>query len=384
MKKHSFFKIIIILVIPFMMVCNLYSFTDQTTTERVIRENKKFVNFINVCITNFVSDKNKEFLSAYNKHFNGEIAFLQSDYRRSFKKIYSSQKELVKLYEYILKEYYLENSKNILDSLAPRVIRSKNARARLYLTLGYRDRTVSWTHYTVGDASNPRLYSYKLYKFEEAIKMARRAKRYAFLALYESLDDETRRQIYNNLCKKDAESGKLFYTRFIDKDEKNIIQEIDKDYESHDSGKKLTKKNELKETFFEKKVEKRVRFRNEKRLANFLLNGDFDQSEDILRKYIDDFNFKIIDSTFDVLSVNAKKSGSKEADFVGFKLHLLDNYIRLSKSSVLESFHDKVKVDDGRENVEQALEDDKKEIKKEEKKENDKKSNLDVKKDKLD
>jgi len=364
MKKHSFFKIIIILVIPFMMVCNLYSFTDQTTTERVIRENKKFVNFINVCITNFVSDKNKEFLSAYNKHFNGEIAFLQSDYRRSFKKIYSSQKELVKLYEYILKEYYLENSKNILDSLAPRVIRSKNARARLYLTLGYRDRTVSWTHYTVGDASNPRLYSYKLYKFEEAIKMARRAKRYAFLALYESLDDETRRQIYNNLCKKDAESGKLFYTRFIDKDEKNIIQEIDKDYESHDSG--------------------RVRFRNEKRLANFLLNGDFDQSEDILRKYIDDFNFKIIDSTFDVLSVNAKKSGSKEADFVGFKLHLLDNYIRLSKSSVLESFHDKVKVDDGRENVEQALEDDKKEIKKEEKKENDKKSNLDVKKDKLD
>ena len=360
MKFSVFIKVLFALLMPFLMTGNLYSFSDQTTTERVLRENKKFVNFIDMCVTNFSQDKEKLFLAAYNLHFNGEIAFLQSDYKRSYKKVYSSQGELLKLYEYMLKNIYLEDSKNILDSLAPRVIRSKNSRARLYLTLGYRDRTVSSTHFIVGEATNLKLYSYKLYKYEEGIKMARRAKRYGFLALYESLGKDVRKRIYNDLCKKEAETGKLFFRRFIDKSEKQVIEELAVDFDSQSAPQTFKKDGVVQTTVFEKKVEKRVRFRNEKRLANFLLNGDFDQSEDILRKYIDDFNFKIINSTLDVLNSDAKKSGSKEADFLSFKLHLLDNYKRLSKSSILDSFHNQVKVEDGSEKVIEAIESDNK------------------------
>ena len=195
----------VITLIPVMT----FAFSDQTTTERIIKENKEFVEFINICLSNFARTKSEDFLKAYEKHFNKKTTFLQSDYRRAYKRVYSSQEDLIGLYEFTIRDLYLANSKDFLDRLAPSIIRSKNARARLYLTLGYRDRTISWTHYTIGEASNPRLFSYKIFKYEEGIKMARRAKRYGFLALFESQKDEVKRRIYMHLLKKEKEKGNV-------------------------------------------------------------------------------------------------------------------------------------------------------------------------------
>ncbi len=208
----------------------VFSWSDQTTTERILRENKYFISFIDLCISNFVRDKENDFFKIYEKHFNADVAYLQSDYKRAFKRIYSSQKLMVKLYEEVLANFYLEDSKKILDDFAPGIIRSKNARARLYLTLGYRDRTISWNFYMVGNASNPKLYSYKLYKYEEGIKMARRAKRYGFLALFESQAPKMKMKIFNRLLKSEKEKGNKFFNRFLDKNEKDYIDEMNKTY----------------------------------------------------------------------------------------------------------------------------------------------------------
>lgn len=343
-KVIGIFLCILVIYLP------AYPFTDQTTTERILKENRHFINFVNVCITNFAEDKKEDFMKVYERHFNADVAYLQSDYRRAFKRIYSSQGEMVKLYKNILKNKYLEDSKNILDKIAPMIIRSRNSKARLYLTLGYRDRTISWTHYTIGEASNPKFLSSKLSKFEEAIKMTRRAKRYGFLALFQSQNFEMKRKIYNQLIKNEKDAGNLFYNRFLDKTGDTFIEELGKYYQEYDKAPKERGETDPEAKgvgAFEKQLEKRVRFKKEKMVAEYLMNIEFDKAEDIIRKYITDFNYKIILATFDTLTLQNKelKQSEELIDYSQYKIHLLDNYLRLSKESVLDSLMDKVKVE---------------------------------------
>ena len=354
-----------LMAVAFMLVASsVFPFSDQTTTERILKENKRFVEFVNVSISNFADDKQEDLKKVYGKHFNADVAYLQSDYRRAYKRVYSSQGDMEKLYRDLVKNYYLEDSKQILDRLAPGIIRSKNPRARLYLTLGYRDRTVCWVHYTVGDSSNPKLYSYKLYKYVDAIKMARRAKRYAFLALFESQTMEIKKKIYNQLCKTERDMNNRYMARFVDLKDQDYINEIDKNYDSFrkdeqarrqgqegmDSG-KYSAEGYSGQTY-ESRVESRVRFRSETKTARYLVNGDFDMAEDIMRDYIDDFNFKLIVATFDVLGSAGGESGETDkhrlgkADYDRFKLHLADNYSRFSKKSALDGILDVVTVED--------------------------------------
>jgi hypothetical protein len=358
------------LVVSFFFLSSLgvFASTDQTTTERILRENKRFVEFVNICITNFADNRKEDFRKAYVKHFNADIAYLQSDYKRAFRQVYASQGEMEKLYRDMVKDFYLEDSKSILDKLAPGIIRSKNTQARLYLTLGYRDRTVGWTYYTVADASNPKLYSYKLYKYVDAIQMSRRAKRFAFLALFESQGVEVKRKIYNQLCKSEKTAHNPFFNRFVDLKDDEYIKEMNKDYyevpEETKKGAEMKKGDEVKsagqvkkepgqapedltsDMVFEKKVERRARFRNEIKTARYLINGEFDKAEDILRKYIDDFNFKLISATFDVLSAPGGEAAADKVDFEKFKVHLTDNYSRYAKKSLLDGIIDSVKVED--------------------------------------
>ena len=377
MKKTYVIKSIIVMIIFILFSSiNVHSFSDQTTTERILKENKHFVEFLNVCLTNFADKKKEEFSKAFSKHFNADVAYLQSDYKRAYKRIYSSQEDMEKLYRGMLKDYYLEDSKAILDRFAPGIIRSKNSRARLYLTLGYRDRTVSWTHFIIADSSNPKLFSYKLYKYEEAIKMARRAKRYGFLALFESQSNENKKKVYNHMCKSENKSGSPFMNRFLDMNENDYIKELVKSYEEYQKdlksgketgGEKVPDKtadetksetvNKPVKRVFENNVERRVRFRNEKRTAKYLLIAEFDRAEDIMRKYIDDFNFKLIESTFQVLSVKGgggsteepkegQGAGAGDKGYTKYKVHLMDNYLRLTKNSIMDNILETVKVEE--------------------------------------
>lgn len=328
-------------LLVFSMMLPAVSFSDQTTSERILSENRHFINFVNVGLSNFAPEKKDEFLKAYQIHFNADVAYLQGDYKRTYKRIYESQGEMVKLYEDLVKNIYLEDSKSILDRMAPDIIRSKNARARLFLTLGYRDRTVSRNYYIVGEATRPKLHSYKLFQYEEAIKMARRAKRYGFLALFESQDRETKMAIYNQMLKTDNEKGNsLFFKRFVDKKDDAYITEMQVTYEEYE---KKIEENKGEDAKFEKRLERRIRFRREKQCAEYLINAEFDRANDIVKKYVDDFNYKLITATFDVLQ---KKEGEGGAYYASMKVHLQDNYVRFSKDSLLDEISNKVKVVD--------------------------------------
>jgi hypothetical protein len=338
---------------------NLHSFTDQLTTERIIRENKEFIEFLDVCISNFGNAEKDGYFTSYQHHFNGEIAFLQSDYRRAYHSVVDSQKLSVELYNQMLTDYYIEASKNILDKLSPYVIKSKNTAARLYLSLAYRDRALSANIQKSSTASHPRHYSYKIGQYLEAIKMSRRAMRYGFLALFESQDIETKKYIYQHLFEMERESGNPFYTRFLNKQDNEIVKELSRDFKSYDEEYvkfAQDKKKELvqnpdaakkinTEYYDELASERRVRFKYELRVAEYLRNGEFGKAEDIIRKYVTDFNFKLINATFEVIK-SGKNNELAGLDLEMMKTHHLDNNNRYAKPSTLETYYEKVKISD--------------------------------------
>ncbi|MDY6934736.1 MAG: hypothetical protein SVZ03_11035 [Spirochaetota bacterium] len=346
------------MTILILFLSQAFPFTDQTTTERIIKENKDFINFMNVSITNFGDqERTNLFKELYLIHFNAFVSYLQSDYKNAYKKLYDSQERQSLLYSYIVKKLYLDSSKEILDSLAPIIIKSKNTRARKYLSLGYRDRTVGRNNFVFGEASNPRLHSNKIYKYIKAIKRVRRAKRYGFLALWECQSDEMKKEIYNHLITKEKGAGNHFFNRFLIQGDDEFLQEINKTYKEHKESienKKETqtqgidqKETPMKGSIItaESRIEKRVRFRQEKTTANYLLNYEFDGVDDMTRKYIKDYNFKLIQATFEVLATH-KGDSKDEIDYNSFKIHHMDNYIRLSNKSAIDTFADYLKVDE--------------------------------------
>jgi len=357
-----------IAVILIFGVTSSFAAVDQTFVERILKENREFVDFIDVCVTNFTPDKKNDLFTIYQKHFNAEVAFLQGDYKRAFDNVYDSQKDMVALYEFMLTEYYLEDSKNILDGFAPDIIRTKNTAAKQYLTLGYRDRTLARTFYISGEASHPKLYSYKIYKYLEAINMARRGKRYAFISLYTGQDGKVKLKIYNQMFKSENEKGGLFFKRFVDKNEKDYIIEMNKTYEEYEKeldqkpateevktaeGVKNTQTADALNTAnFEKKMERSVRFRKEQRVAQYIMNEEFDKAETIIRSYVDDYNFKLILATFNALDsaethpAEGETTTAAKKDYKKFIQHHNDNYIIMNGKSVLDSVVGDVKVID--------------------------------------
>ncbi|MCX7678053.1 MAG: hypothetical protein N2316_02425 [Spirochaetes bacterium] len=326
-------RVIFIFVFLIIISTSAFPFSDQTTTERILGENREFIEFMNICTTNFgkgrIENINEKFKTIYQYHFNGQVGYLQSDYKNAFYHVRESQRNHVNLCAEVIEKIYLEDSKSILDKIAPEIIKSKNARARLYLTLGYRDRAVGRNFQTIADASNPKLYSYKIFRYIEGIKMARRAKRYGFLALYESRDNKTKRDIFYNLLEEENKRGNKFYTRFAKKGDKEIIDEMKKDHEQIEQWEKnnlsaQTAQNTSKEESVESNVDRRVRHRKENIVAKHLLYSEFERAEEVIREYVKDFNFKLILSTLKVMS---KQSG--EIDYNSYFVHHFDNYARV-------------------------------------------------------
>jgi hypothetical protein len=350
-------------------------FADQTSVERMLKENKGYIEFLNVCITNFGDKEADSFFNVYELHFNGDVSFLQSDYSRAFRSIYNSQNKQTGLFSEVFAKYYLEDSKNLLDKIAPEIIKSKNAAARFYLTLGYRDRAIARNFQVQADAQNPRLFTEKIFRYEEAIKIARRAMRFADLALFESRDTELKKYIYGHLLEMEREKGNIFYTRFLGKTGDAFNQEFvisfdeyEKRFQKEQADKKTTPQTpaattqptqggtaaqqpaqvavepKKEEDTFEGKVEREVRFRQEKRVAEYIRDAEFGKADDIITKRVDDFNFKLIQATLEVLAVREKDHIA--LDYERLKVHHADNFSRIVKPSVLDGFTSKLKVRD--------------------------------------
>ena len=77
-----------------------------------------------------------------------------------------------------------------------------------------------------------------------------------------------------------------------------------------------------------------------------MLNHEFERVEMGIRPYIEDYNYKLTLATFEVLSEQKDAASKSGINYNDFKLHLLDNYSRLSKESVLNDIINNVRVED--------------------------------------
>ncbi|MCS6985141.1 MAG: hypothetical protein NZM25_08485 [Leptospiraceae bacterium] len=184
---HRLFLTLIAAILYFALDTSWAVSPDQTNVGYALRDNRYFIEFINVGVSNFGTEKNvKQFKEAVQHNFNANLWYLQSDYVRAYQEIRRSQELLRDLYMDLLQNRYLEDARVLLDISAPQIIQAKDKHAEHLLRLGYRDVEAAKIFQLKGYNYNRFLYSNKIRYYIDGIKRARRAKRFAFLALIES------------------------------------------------------------------------------------------------------------------------------------------------------------------------------------------------------
>ncbi|WCL50860.1 adhesin OmpL37 family surface protein [Leptospira sp. GIMC2001] len=179
---------------------------DQTNLGILIDENKKNINFLNVCMSNLApaqeskpsgeaegqpAQKNIDhdyyrIIRDINQlDFNGNMWYLQSNYSLAFRQLREAQGRMKEGYELAIQKY-LEDTRALLESTAPAIIRSDDNVAKALLRLGFRDLRTGEDRFLMGFNSSPYQYRYKILLYSEGITILRRGKRYAILAMLAS------------------------------------------------------------------------------------------------------------------------------------------------------------------------------------------------------
>jgi hypothetical protein len=160
---------------------------DRGFCEKILGENKHFLEFLNSGLSNFADDEHvKVFDEAALEHYKAHKEYLSGHYQQTYQHVRNSQNILKDLYLSVINDYYQKDTRELLERNSAMIIETKDVRAAHFMKLGYRDLKVSEIYEGKGYNHNRHLYSTKIYFYIDAIKYARQAKRYAFLAIIES------------------------------------------------------------------------------------------------------------------------------------------------------------------------------------------------------
>src|SRR5690606_6727753 len=98
--------------------------------ERKLAENRYFLEFINIGISNFSNEEEKKIYRArIAEHYGAYQFFLRGQYSQSFEAIRDSQILTRELYHKITTEYYLPDVEKLLNINASRIVQSRDNRA---------------------------------------------------------------------------------------------------------------------------------------------------------------------------------------------------------------------------------------------------------------
>lgn len=184
---------------------------DQDNLAILIEENKKNLAFLNIALSNLappqplqndagdpsvgqqgtqpaknLDTEHYRMIRDINQlDFNGNMWYLQSNYSMAFRQLRAAQGKLREGYEFACQKY-LEDTRALLESTAPHIIRSDDAIAKSLLRLGFRDLRTAEDRFLMGFNSSPHQFRYKVLLYSEAISILRRGKRYAILAMLSS------------------------------------------------------------------------------------------------------------------------------------------------------------------------------------------------------
>ena len=180
---------------------------EQRNAEKGLNDNRYYFYFINSSISNFGTDEQKaKFRESIQRDMIAQILYMKFTFHESFTEIRKAQGLLIELYRSVLSSD-ISMTMKLLNGFAPEVAHGRDSGARHYLRLGYRDVALARQYMVMADNFRESLFSMRLYKYVEAIKLAKHGKRYAFLAVLESRKlrenpdaiEKEIRQLYNEM-----------------------------------------------------------------------------------------------------------------------------------------------------------------------------------------
>ena len=210
-KKQNLFSASKIYIPVFFIIifCNTHQVMAQRTAtsqragelrkaEKGLDDNRYYFYFLNSSVTNSGTDVEKKiFKEAFQRDLISQLLFMKFLFRESYIEIRKAQKLLIDSYRTALSRD-INSTKGLLNEIAPGVVESKRASSTHYLGLGYRDMRVAEIYMMIADNYTPSLYSMRLYKYVEAIKLAKHGRRYGLIALIDSRIDPEEKKKFEN------------------------------------------------------------------------------------------------------------------------------------------------------------------------------------------
>lgn len=193
-KKHIKFISLFVMILIFSSYSPVLAYKAGTSTkagkqrfsEKGLKDNRYFIYYIDSTITNLGSEEDiNEFTHIVKRDIICQFLYMRFLFGYSWREIREVQSRLIKLYRKKLGEE-IKATEKILNKFAPLAIQSKDAKARLYLRLGYRNTRLAKIEMGMADAYKPTLYSMRLYKYAKAMKKVKEGKRFAILVLIQN------------------------------------------------------------------------------------------------------------------------------------------------------------------------------------------------------
>jgi hypothetical protein len=158
---------------------------SQRHAERSLKDSLYFLKFIDPSVSNKGTEEEKQlFINIIKKDLISRTLYLKFAFTPSLTEIKKTQDMMIILFQKVHERDCSEAFK-MLNDVAPEVTNSKNAAAKRYLSLGYRNAKNSQTVKIMADNLTETNYSIRLYEYVKAIKLAKYAKRYAIISIIE-------------------------------------------------------------------------------------------------------------------------------------------------------------------------------------------------------
>ena len=159
---------------------------NQRHSEKSLKDNRYFFNFINPTITNSGTDEEKAiFNEAARRDLISRMLYMKFSFNPAMNEIRTTQLLLIDLFSKIAVRE-VENSTTMLNEIAPEVLKTGNKASKKYMSLGYRSTDWAKKVMIMSDNLPANNYSIKIFEYVKAIKNAKYCKRYAIIALIEN------------------------------------------------------------------------------------------------------------------------------------------------------------------------------------------------------
>lgn len=214
---------------------------DYSNMGDLLKTNREDLEFINVALSNLpltpedgqepseglktglaLKEKlSEKMMEAVEHDFFAGIYYLQGQYGHTYRELSSSRDLVQQIYREIL-EYYIDGTWVLLESAAPLILRTQDARSKHLLQLGFRDLESSRLFHQRGSNIGKKLHTNQINFYRQGIKRVRRARKYGILAILESrtpLEEKKEYQYisYDDMRNQSVTERPKEYNRILDR-----------------------------------------------------------------------------------------------------------------------------------------------------------------------